>query len=89
MNLVGKVKTNVIITEVEAFLLCRQIVDSRGGDLGGTGGTVPPKIWGGGRRKLEERAFCCEERVIYDIWYNKDTENLKRESQNQKNLVND
>ena len=31
-----------------------------------------------------KRAFCCEERVIYDIWYNKDTENLKRESQNQK-----
>ena len=34
-------------------------------------------------------AFPCEERVIYDILHNKDTENLKRESQNQKNLVDD
>jgi len=34
-------------------------------------------------------AFSCEERVIYDILHSKDTENLKRESKNQKNLVDD
>src|SRR6218665_2784942 len=34
-------------------------------------------------------AFSCEESVIYDTLHNKDTENLKRESQNQKKLVDD
>jgi len=40
---------------------------------------------------FSEIVLFCEERVIYtyDILHSKDMENLKRESNNQKNLVDD
>ena len=37
----------------------------------------------------KKRCFSCEERVIYDILHIKDTENLGKESENPKNLVDE
>ena len=38
---------------------------------------------------FRKSGFSCEERVIYDILHSTDTENLKKESKNQKTLVDD
>jgi len=64
---------------------------------GGTAhASVPPNILrssvvgcAGKYEKSIKGCFSCEERVIYDIKHSKDTENLVKERENPKNLVDD